>query len=153
MKFFTAVALLVVLPRFANAIQVYDNAPGTEEIAQVNTKGLIFKDKIKILAFNDPNIAGVTCYTTFYDRMFSLDNATESSLSCRQTGPITGDLGAQENVFSQSKSLFFKSTQIDRLYDRRRNVLIYLSYTKNSLDLKGRNASHSISVIPIADWK
>lgn len=115
-----------------------------EEIGAVAAKGYVMKDHIRVKAFDDPDIKGVTCYTTFYDRSFSISDSSDSSISCRKTGPIEGKLGDNPNVFSQSKS-FLRNTVVHRFYDSKRGVLIYLSYTKGS----GKSASHSLSVVVI----
>jgi catabolite regulation protein CreA len=39
-----------------------------EEIGRVETKGLFFKDHVKVVAFDDPTIEGITCYTTVHER-------------------------------------------------------------------------------------
>ena len=35
-----------------------------DTIGSVATKGILFKDKLNVEAFDDPTIKGVTCYTT-----------------------------------------------------------------------------------------
>jgi len=124
-----------------------------QEIGTVVSKGGLFtKDKITVLSFDDPDIKGVTCYTTRYKRSMSFTDSTNSSLSCRQTGRIEGTLSNRENVFSQQKAFFGgKKTLVTRMIDRARKVIVYLSYTKGYGGKK--NASHSISVVPIMEWK
>ena len=117
-----------------------------EVIGKSSAKGLVFKDTLEVLAFDDPDIKGVTCYTTYYDRALTWDDSSSVSLSCRKTGVISGNLVARPNVFSQSKSLFFKKTVVDRYYDAKRGVLVYVTYTK---DTDGENASNSISVVVV----
>lgn len=117
-----------------------------EQIAKVKAKGLIFKDTITVEAFDDPDIQGVTCYTTVYSRALTFSDSSSSSLSCRQTGLIKGKLTAKSSVFSRSKNPFFKETVVDRFYDKNRSVLVYLSYTKAT---DGDNASNSISVVVV----
>ena len=120
-----------------------------ETVGSVSTKGVLFKDKLKVEAFDDPTISGVTCYTTVHKRALSFTDSSSTSLACRQTGKIKGDLRNQKNVFSQSKSLFFKKTVVDRFYDSTRNVLVYLTYTKG---VSKRNTSHSLSTVVIRPW-
>lgn len=119
-----------------------------ETIGKVDAKGIVFKDKISVVVFDDPTIDGVACYTTVYDRALTWENSGESSIACRQVGAIRGQLEDRSNVFSQSKNPFFKTTRVDRFYDARRKVLIYLSYTTAT---SGNNASHSISVVPVGN--
>ena len=120
-----------------------------ETVGTVSTKGIFFKDKLKIEAFDDPSIKGVTCYTTVHKRALSFTDSSSSSLACRQTGKIGGPLNNQKNVFSSTKSLFFKKTVVDRFYDSQRNVLVYLTYTKG---VNKKNSSHSISTVVIRPW-
>lgn len=119
-----------------------------EMLHTVKTSGFLVKDTIEIHAFDDPTIKGVSCYYTLPKRSLSFEDQTNSSISCRQVGLIKGNLSTKTNVMSSSKSWFFKSLKMDRVYDKRRNVLIYFTYTKK---LSGDNASNSISVVPILD--
>jgi len=117
-----------------------------ESIGEVKTKGLFIKDSLEVVVFDDPTIKGVSCYTTVHKRTLSFESSSSVSLSCRQTGVISGKLVNMSNVFSRSKSLFFKKTVVDRFYDAKRNVIIYLTYTK---DTGGKNSSNSISVVVV----
>jgi CreA protein len=120
-----------------------------DTIGTVSTKGIFFKDKLKIEAFDDPTIKGVTCYTTVHKRALSFTDSSSSSLACRQTGKIGGSLTNKKNIFFTTKSLFFKRTVVDRFYDATRNVLVYLTYTKG---VNKKNSSHSISTVVIRPW-
>ena len=40
-------------------IALSNSAKAQDQIGSVNTKGLIFKDKINVVAFDDPGISGV----------------------------------------------------------------------------------------------
>ena len=138
----------IVFPIFCLLFVGINGAFG-ETVGSVSTKGVLFKDKLKVEAFDDPTISGVTCYTTVHKRALSFTDSSSTSLACRQTGKIKGNLRNQKNVFSQSKSLFFKKTVVDRFYDSTRNVLIYLTYTKG---VSKRNTSHSLSTVVIRPW-
>ena len=118
-----------------------------ETIGEVKTSGLVFKDTLTVQAVDDPSIKGITCYTTSIEIGGpNLENPTDSSIACRQTGKISGQLTNQKNVFSKSKNFFFKVMKVDRFYDKRRNVVVYLSYVRK---ITGTNASHSVSVVPL----
>lgn len=117
-----------------------------EDIGRVETKGFLFKDALIVTAFDDPTIRGITCYTTTHSRALSWEDGSSVSLSCRKTGKIDGRLVSEKNVFSRSKNPFFKKTVVDRFWDARRRVLVYLTYTKAS---GGKNASNSISVVVV----
>ena len=115
-------------------------------IGSVNSKGWIFKDKIDVIAFNDPDYPELVCYTTNYKRSLSFSSSTVSSLSCRKVNNTTRqNYSSKKAVFSQSKNPFFtKATVVDRLYDAKNNVMVYISYTKGH---NSKNASHSLSVV------
>lgn len=117
-----------------------------EEVGKVTLTGIIFNDSIKVVAFDDPQIKGITCYATYYDRGFSISDSGSVSISCRKTGSISGSYNSNHNVFSQKKGWLFKKTIVSRMYDSRRGVLVYLAYT----DLGSEHqAHHSISVVNI----
>jgi len=115
-------------------------------IGVAEAKGIFIKDKIEVLAFDDPDISGITCYTTYYNKALSFEESSSVSLSCRKTGKISGNITTKKNIFSISKSIFFKKTVVDRFFDQKRQVLVYLTYTKN---ISGNNASNSISIVVI----
>jgi CreA protein len=93
---------------------------------------LISKDKAKVLEA---------------DAITALDEA-EASIACRQIGPIKlpPNLQNRESVFSKKTSLVFKSIQVVRFYDKKRNVLIYLVFSDRLIEGSPKN---SISTVPI----
>ena len=113
-------------------------------------------DKIMVEAFDDPEVSGVTCYISRAETggikgMVGLaENAAKASLSCRQIGVIdTGalkNLKDQQEVFSARASAIFKTTQVVRFYDKKRSVLVYLTYTDRIVDGSPENA---ISIVPV----
>jgi CreA protein len=112
-------------------------------------------DKIVVEAFDDPEVAGVACYLSRADiggvsgAMGLAENPSDVSLACRQVGPIDAavvtKLKDRDEVFSQRTSIIFKSTQVVRMIDRKRNVLIYLTYSDKIIEGSPKNA---ISVVP-----
>jgi CreA protein len=54
-----------------------------------------------------------------------------------------------EEVFKKRTSLMFKTMQVVRFYDTRRNVLVYLTYSDRIIEGSPKN---SISVVPIQPW-
>ncbi len=135
-----------------------------EEIGSVNTKFKLVgaNDKIVVEAFDDPLVPGATCHlsrakTGGVSGSFGLaEDTSDASISCRQTGPISlpnaiksGKLDGQE-VFKKSTSILFKSLQVVRFYDAKRNTLIYLSYSDKLVDGSPKN---SISTVPVMSWR
>ncbi len=136
------------------------NTVSAEEIGSVST---VFKllgpnDKIVIEAFDDPKVDGVTCHLSRAKKggvSGAVGLATDSSdaaIACRQVGPITvkEELEDGESVFNKRTSILFKTMQVVRFMDQKRNVLIYLVYSDKLIDGSPKN---SISTVPIVkNW-
>lgn len=113
---------------------------------------------IVIEAIPDPKVQGVTCHVAYFDRSVLdrlsngnwFEDPSNSSIACRQTGPITvGNINTSpkgEEVFSRSTSLIFKSLNVTRIYDQKNQVLIYLTHAN---DLSQGSAKMSISTVPL----
>ena len=113
---------------------------------------------IVIEAIPDPKVQGVTCHVSYFDRSFIdrlsngnfFEDPSNSSIACRQTGPITvGDIdlsAAGEDVFSRSRSIIFKSLNVTRVFDQKNQVLIYLTH---ATELTQGSAKMSISTVPL----
>jgi len=134
-----------------------------ENIGSVSTRFKLLgaNDKIVVEAFDDPDVAGATCYLSraktggISGTVGVAEDRSEASIACRQTGPITlsekiksGKADGDE-VFKKNTSLLFKTLQVVRFYDVKRNVLIYLSYSDRVIEGSPQN---SISVIPVTPW-
>lgn len=132
------------------AVAITFSTLSAEKIGEIKTSGIVFKDKLEILAFNDPGIKGVTCYVTSPKKSLSFEDPTDASISCRKTGEIKGVMRSGKRIFKNSKGLFVKSLYVDRIYDYKRKVLVYVSYTGK---LSGTNANNSISVVRIKEGK
>jgi len=134
-----------------------------EEIGTVSTK---FKwlgpdDKIAVEVFEDQSVPGVACYlsrakTGGVKGVIGIaEDTSDASISCRQIGPInladkirTGKADGEE-VFKKRTSLIFKSMQVVRFFDSRRNVLVYLTYSDRVIEGSPKS---SISVVPVQPW-
>jgi CreA protein len=117
-----------------------------EIVGKTDAGGFFIPDTIEVMVFDDPDIQGVACYVTYYDRTLSFNDSSNSSIACRKVGTIAGELTGRQNVFEAEKSIFFKTTRVQRFYDLKRKVLVYLAYTRGN---NGKNAAHSISVVPV----
>ena len=115
-------------------------------------------NSIEIDAVADPKVQGVTCHLAHFDRSL-IDrlrkgnwfvDPSNSSIACRQTGPITvGDIDTSahgEEVFSERLSLIFKSLAVRRIYDKKSDTLIYIVYSRQ---VKDASAKMSISTVPL----
>jgi CreA protein len=135
-----------------------------EKVGDVSTvfKFLGANDKIVVEAFDDPDIKGATCYLSraktggISGAVGVAEDTSDASIDCRQVGPIvlpeevrSGDADGEE-VFKKSTSLLFKSIQVVRFYDAKRNVLVYLVYSDKVIEGSPKN---SISTIPVMRWR
>lgn len=123
-----------------------------KDVGDVSLGFLTLKD-IKISNLHDDKIPGVTCHIASIEANLSFSDPSDSSISCRQTGDITPEMIAAidksksgEVVFKKSKSIFFKTMKVRRIYDPENQTLLYVSYTT-----KETNGSfkHSLSTVPL----
>ena len=130
-----------------------------EEIGEVSTvfKWLGPNDKIVVEAFDDPKVEGVTCYLSraktggVKGGLGLAEDRAEASIACRQVGPIrfVGKLKDGEEVFKERTSLVFKTMQVVRFFDQKRNSLVYLVYSDRVIEGSPQNA---VTAIPILPW-
>jgi CreA protein len=129
---------------------------GAQQVGEVSTvfKLLSPNDKIVVDAYDDPKVAGVTCYvsrakTGGYKGALGLaEDKSEASIACRQTGPIafTKPLDAQEDVMTERISLVFKKLRVVRMVDAPRNTLVYLTYSDRLIEGSPQN---SVTAVPV----
>ena len=115
-------------------------------------------NSIVVEAISDPKVKGVTCHLSHFDRSILdrlskgnwFEDPSNSSIACRQTGPITvGDIDTSksgEEVFSQRASLIFKSIAVRRIYDKANDSLIYVAYSRQ---VKDASAKMAITSVPL----
>ncbi|WP_240464864.1 CreA family protein [Paraferrimonas sp. SM1919] len=140
--------LLVATSLFTTGL----TACGDSSVGQVSL-GLFTTKDIKIEAFQDPVVTGVTCHISHIDADLDFADPSDMSIACRQTGPITKQMianieqsSAGEVIAKKSKSILFKSLKIRRIYDKQQQTLLYVSYsTKES---QGSH-KHSLSTVPL----
>ncbi|GLS82926.1 CreA family protein [Paraferrimonas haliotis] len=122
------------------------------EVGDVSLGMFTLKD-IKLNTLVDPLIPGVTCHVASIEANLSLSDPSDSAISCRQTGEITAAMIEKidkslsgEVVFKKSKSVFFKSMKIRRIYDPANQTLMYLSYSTKETS---GSFKHSLSTVPL----
>ena len=132
-------------------------SPRAEPIGEVDT---VFKligpdHKIVVDAYDDPKVAGVTCYVSraktggIKGALGLAEDLSEASIACRQVGPISfagKPLEAQEEMFSERISLVFKKLRVVRMVDRKRNTLVYLTYSDRVIEGSPQN---SVTAVPV----
>lgn len=130
-----------------------------EEIGSVDTEFKFFgpDHKIVIEAFDDPKVEGVACHVSRSQKggikgaLGLAEETSDASIACRQVGPIRfrEEIEDGEEVFSERRSLLFKKLQVVRFLDRKRNTLVYLSYSDKVIEGSPQN---TISSVPIMPW-
>lgn len=131
-------------------------AASAEEIGEVST---VFKfigpnHKIVVDAYDDPAVAGVTCYVSrartggIKGGLGLAEDKSEASIACRAVGPISfpKPLPKQEEVFSERSSLVFKRLRVVRMVDTKRNTLVYLTYSDRVIEGSPQN---SVTAVPV----
>ena len=127
-----------------------------EEVGEVDVDWL--GNDIIVEAIEDPKVKGVTCHVSYFERGLIdrlqkgkiFQDPSNSSIACRQTGDLViGDIERDEEgeeVFSQRTSLIWKSVNVTRIWDEKRQTLIYLAHAKQVQD---GSAKMSISTVPL----
>jgi CreA protein len=127
-----------------------------EEVGRIGTDWT--GNDVVVDALPDPKVAGVTCHLTWFDRGVLdrlrqgnwFENPSNSSIACRQTGPIkVGDIELDRNgeeIFSERQSLLFKAIVVRRIYDRANRTLVYVSFAR---EIAEGSAKMAVSTVPL----
>jgi CreA protein len=138
------IAVCAALPAFA------------QQVGEVGVDWL--GNDIIIEAVPDPKVQGVTCHVSYFERGMVdrlqkgnwFEDPSDSSISCRQTGPITiGDISMSEEgeeIFNQGISLIWKQQVVNRIYDKANDTLVYLSHSRQVQD---GSAKMSLTTVPL----
>ena len=131
-----------------------------EDIGCVTTawKMLGANHRVCVEAFDDPKVPGVACHLSqartggVSGSLGLAEDPSRFSIACRQVGPITlpDKLKDNEEVFTADTSVLFKETRVVRMFDRKRNTLVYLSYSTKMVYGSPMNA---VSSVPIMPWR
>ncbi|MEP6873536.1 MAG: CreA family protein [Burkholderiales bacterium] len=131
-------------------------AAHAETIGEVDT---VFKligpdHKILVDAWDDPKVGGVTCYVSraktggIKGAVGLAEDKSDASIACRQVGPISFSkpLPDQEEVFSERQSFMFKKLRVVRMVDKKRNTLVYLTYSDRVIEGSPNNSVTAVAV-------
>ena len=128
-----------------------------EPIGEVDT---VFKligpdHKIVVDAYDDPRVNGITCYVSraktggISGALGLAEDKSEASIACRQVGPISfvgKPLELREEMFNERISLIFKRLRVVRMVDRKRNTLVYLTYSDRVIEGSPQNSVTAVAV-------
>ena len=140
----------------ALAVSISANTAMAEKVGKVDVDWL--GNDIVIEAFADPKVEGVTCHVSYFERGLIdrlsngnwFEDPSNSAISCRQTGPIlvgninTSDEG--EAVFSERRSIIWKTLNVKRIFDDANQTLIYVSHSR---EVQNGSAKMAISTVPL----
>jgi CreA protein len=142
-------AALLLVATFAHA----------EDVGCTSTTFHLFSpnDKVCVQAFDDPRVPGVSCHISqaktggWKGAVGVAEDPSRFSITCHQVGPIVlpPDMPKEESVFSESTSLIFKNTKVVRMFDAKRNTLVYVAISKRVIEGSPMNA---ISAVPVMPW-
>jgi CreA protein len=113
--------------------------------------------KVCVQAFDDPKVQGVSCHISqaktggIAGTLGVAEDPSQFSIACRQVGPIVinGKLPQEETAFTEDTSLLFKETKVSRMFDAKRNTLVYVAISRKLIEGAPAN---SISTVPIMPW-
>jgi CreA protein len=128
-----------------------------DEVGEVSTAFILIgaNHKVVVEAYDDPKVNGVTCYVSraktggVMGAIGLAEDKAEASIACRQVGPISfrgKTLERQEEMFNERMSVLFKKLRVVRMVDRKRNVLVYLTYSDKLIDGSPQN---SVTAVPL----
>lgn len=131
-----------------------------DEIGSVTTNfRMTGSDKIVVEGFDDPRVPGVGCHLSravtggVASWVGMAEDKSDASIACRQVGPIKVSLSElkkydNEDAFSKSTNIFFKTMHVRRMVDVKRNTIIYLVYSDKLINGSPKNAISSVPVMP-----
>ena len=145
-----------ILPAATLLFGLFSAPTFAEQVGSVDVDWL--GNDILIEAFADPDVQGVTCHVAYFDRGLIdrlqkgnwFEDPSNSSVACRQTGPIQiGDIDRSdegENIFSERRSIIWKSLKVTRIFDQKNQTLIYVAHAS---EVQDGSAKMSISTVPL----
>jgi len=140
-------------------------AAGAQPVGSVDTAFILIgpDHKIVVEAYDDPKVAGVACYVSraktggIKGGLGLAEDKAEASIACRQVGPVSfaKPIPEQEEMLNERISLVFKKLRVVRMVDRKRNALVYLTYSDWLVDGYPQNSVTAVAVdrstpIPLA---
>ena len=127
-------------------------------------KSTVFKlltpdHKLAVYGIDDPDVEGVACHYTVPEKggvsgmLGVAEEVSDISLACRQVGPIRFREKVEQGdvVFTERRSILFKTMQIVRGCDAKRNVLVYLVYSDKLIEGSPKNSTSSVPIMPWAE--
>ena len=116
-------------------------------------------NEIKIEALHDPDISGIVCHFSHFDRGFWdrvgkgnwFEDPSNASIDCQRNADFV-DLAnvrlskSGEEVFSQKQSLFFKHVAVRRIVDLENRAVLYVVYSRKPVDGSAKMSLSTVSL-------
>tara|TARA_B110001452_G_scaffold208233_1_gene178481 strand:+ start:370 stop:930 length:561 start_codon:yes stop_codon:yes gene_type:complete len=112
-------------------------------VGEIAGSGLVFKDILKITAFDDPKVSGVQLYLSDFQRPVTeklgkgdlFSDPSQGGLTCSHNGKVVVSADTNykpdgEEVFSESRSLLFKSLKVKRVVDEPGQSVVYAVFSQ-----------------------
>jgi CreA protein len=154
MKFALIALIALFLPLSAQA-------ESGREVGHVDTvwKVIAPDHKIKVAAFEDPKIDGVTCFLSravtggFKSIVGLAEDSSDAAITCQQTGPIVfKDAikagGKGEDVFNERRSILFKTLHVTRFFDVESQTIVYLTWSDKLIEGSPKNTVSAVTLMP-----
>lgn len=147
-----------VLGLLGMGLLMHPSATTAEEIGKIGVDWL--GNDIVVEAVDDPDVKGVTCHLAYFERGIIdrlqqgnwFEDPSNSAIECRQSGTIEVDISKldedAEEIFKSRRSLIWKKLVVKRLYDRERNMLVYLAHSR---EVNQGSAKMSISTVRLPE--
>jgi CreA protein len=134
----------------------FAGATHAEQVGEVDTAFILIgpDHKIVVDAYDDPKVGGVTCFVSraktggIKGALGLAEDKAEASIACRQVGPISfpKPIAEQEEMYNERISLVFKKLRVVRMVDKKRNTLVYLTYSDRLIDGSPQNSVTAVAV-------
>lgn len=113
-------------------------------------------DKVVVDRYDDPRVDGVSCYVSRAETggvkgtLGLAMDPNRFSIACRATGPVSlkGNVPDNEVVFGEKMSAFFKEIRVSRMFDKEKQVLVYLVWSTFKVGTDG-SAYNSVTAVPL----
>jgi len=129
-----------------------------EEVGCVTTEWKLVgaNHKVCVYGFTDPDLANVVCYMSqartggVSGAVGLAEDPSEFSLDCKANGPVSvpDKFPERKKVFGEGTSIMFKDTEVTRLYDKKRNALVYLAVSRRIVSGSPKNSLSSVPLKP-----
>ncbi len=145
------------------AASLWCGVAAAQEASRVGEVSTTFRlvgrnDQIVVDRYDDPKVGGVSCYVSRAETggiKGSIGLATDPSrfsIACRATGPVTVAAALPDNevVFGASANWLFKEIRVSRIWDKQKQVLVYLVWSTKALS-PGGSPYNAVSAVPVTN--